>query len=56
MPLFNYMCLNCDTVVEKFQHKLEEIEIECKECNFTEFERIFGIVFASLLQERKRII
>lgn len=48
MPLYNYLCINCNTVVEKFQHKLEEIDIECKECDFTEFERILGIVFTKM--------
>ena len=56
MPLFNYICLNCDTIVEKFQHKLEEIEIECGECNFTEFERIFGVAFAKISMNADNIL
>jgi len=44
MPLFSYKCLKCDFVVEKFQHKPDQIDIECAECKNTEFERIFGTV------------
>ncbi len=45
MPLFNYKCLKCDLVVEKFQHKPEKINLECKSCGNGEFDRIFGQVY-----------
>lgn len=45
MPLFNYKCLKCNLVVEKFQHKPGKIDIECKGCGNKEFERVFGIIF-----------
>jgi len=33
MPLFNYKCIKCGHIVEKFQHNSKEVlEIECEEC------------------------
>lgn len=42
MPLFNYMCLKCDEIVEKFQHKPVKPKIGCKKCGYKKFKRIIG--------------
>ena len=40
MPLFTYKCLDCECLVEKFQHDAEEdIEVMCPECEGTNCER-----------------
>ena len=51
MPLFNYMCLKCNEIVEKFQHKPEEIDIECEECGHDEFERVIGNVHHKIVYD-----
>ena len=53
MPLYNYICLKCGEVVEKFQHKPKKIEIKCKECDNEEFERIIGKVYNKIRYNAK---
>ena len=42
MPLFNFKCLECGNIVEKFQRGKDTPEITCVECEHAEFEKILG--------------
>ena len=41
MPLFTYKCLDCDHIMEKFQHDPDD-EVVCPECESENCERQFG--------------
>ena len=53
MPLFNYMCVKCKLVVEKFQHKPKKMKIKCKECDGGEFERVIGKIRHKITYDAK---
>jgi len=54
MPLFNYMCVKCKIIVEKFQHKpTDEIKIECKKCGGNEFVRTIGKILHKITYDSK---
>lgn len=41
MPLFTYKCLDCEFLMEKFQHDGGEVlEIECENCKSTNCEKL----------------
>jgi DNA-directed RNA polymerase subunit RPC12/RpoP len=47
------MCLKCEKVVEKFQHKPSKPKIECKECGHKEFDRIIGKIRHKITYDAK---
>lgn len=53
MPLFNYMCTKCETIVEKFQHNSEnKIEIKCEQCG-QNLVRVVGQVRSKITYDAK---
>lgn len=48
MPLYNYKCVKCNIIVEKFQHKPSKDVLECEKCGSKEFDKVFGIVFGKI--------
>lgn len=43
MPLFNYQCNKCESITEKFQHKVsDKPELICVKCGGLEFKRLFS--------------
>lgn len=52
MPLFNYKCLKCNEVIEKFQHKPNP-KIKCKECGNEEFKRVLGKIRHKITYDAK---
>ena len=42
MPLYNYKCDKCKTILEKFQHAPDNSVVECNACGYSECSRVLA--------------
>lgn len=57
MPLFNYECMKCGHLMEKFQHNSDdELKIACEECQNTDCERQLSFVHNRVWLEAKDLL